>query len=94
MGYQTKQQRPIVQTPATATDALHTSLVASYTKHFSTILTPALMIAHRKGAYATVINGTSNGQTLETQLGTANAKIATEQILNNITAGFSVVPVQ
>lgn len=89
------KQKPITPTPATATNELHNSLVASYTNHFSGILTPELMIAHRKGCYATVINATTQeGLTLEVQLGTNNAKVATEQILNAIQARYSVVPLQ
>ena len=87
-----KPARATIPTPASATAELHTALVASYTNHFSTILTPELMIAHRKGCYATVINGTTNNLTLEQQLGTENAKIATEQILNGISARYSAVP--
>ena len=89
---QTKSTRPIIATPANASEELHASLVSAYTRHFSAILTPQLMIAHRKGCYATVINGTHGGLTLEQGLGTANAKVATEQILNSITASFSEVP--
>ena len=88
------KQKQIIPTPATATEELHNSLVASYTNHFSGILTPELMIAHRKGCYATVINATQGGLTLEAQLGTNNAKIATEQILNTIQACYSAVPLQ
>ena len=88
------KQKPITPTPATATEELHNSLVASYTNHFSGILTPELMIAHRKGCYATVINATQADLTLEVQLGTNNAKIATEQILNAIQARYSAVPLQ
>jgi len=87
-----KQQRPTIPTPATATEALHTSVVTAYTKHFAGVLTPTLMISSRKACYATVINGVMDGKPLEQILGTDNAKIATEQILSNITATISTVP--
>ena len=87
-----KAQRPIIQTPANATEALHASTVKAYTAHFAGILTPELMISQRKGCYATVINGTMNGQSLEAILGTENAKFATQQVLESITASIAVVP--
>ena len=89
----TPAPRTVIPTPATATMALHNDIVASFTAHFSGILTPALMIAHRKGCYATVINATYDGESLEQTLGSDNAKIATEQVLNAIQARYSAVPV-
>ena len=86
--------RANIPTPATASQELHNTLVNAYTAHFATILKPEVLIASRKASYATVINGTYNGQRLEELLGTENAKVATEQVLNNITASISVVPVQ
>jgi len=65
-----------------------------FTEHFAGILTPELMIAHRTGCYATVINGTQGGLKLEAILGTDNAKVATEEILNNISASIAVVPIK
>ena len=91
MAYNTQANRPVVPTPAGATDALHNSTVEAYSKHFTGILTPQLLIANRKNCYATVINGTTNGLPLEQILGTENAKVATEQILNNLTAEISKV---
>ena len=84
-------QRPTIPTPATATQELHNTIVETYTAHFKPILTPELLIAHRKACYATVINGTVSGATMEQQLGSNNAKVATEEVLNNITSSFSVV---
>jgi hypothetical protein len=84
--------RASIPTPTTATLELHNSIVASFTAHFAEILTPALMIAHRKGCYATVINATYGGIPLEQTLGSENAKTATEQVLNAIQARYSAVP--
>lgn len=83
-----------VPTPQGASHELHQSLVESFTAHFAKVLTPELMIAHRKGAYATVINATTGGKTLEELLGTDNAKLAVEQILNDIQSAYSVVPIR
>ena len=89
----TPAPRTVIPTPATATMELHNDIVASFTAHFTGILTPELMIAHRKGCYATVINATTyDGKSLEQILGTDNAKIATEQVLNAIQARYSAVP--
>ena len=84
--------RATIPTPTTATMELHNSIVSSFVSHFAEILTPALMIAHRKGCYATVINATYAGIPLEQTLGTDNAKLATEQVLNDIQARYSTVP--
>lgn len=86
--------RAITPTPANATQELHNATVEAYTRHFASILTPELLIAHRTGCYATVINGTQAGLKLEAILGTDNAKLATEEILNNITASIAVVPIK
>lgn len=88
----TPAHRATIPTPATATMELHNSIVSSFVSHFAGILTPALMIAHRKGCYATVINATYEGIPLEQTLGSDNAKIATEQVLNAIQARYSAVP--
>lgn len=88
----TPAPRATIPTPVTATMELHNSIVASFTAHFAGILTPELMIAHRKGCYATVINATYAGIPLEQTLGSDNAKIATEQVLNTIQARYSAVP--
>jgi hypothetical protein len=84
--------RATIPTPTTATMELHNSIVSSFVSHFAGILTPELMIAHRKGCYATVINATYAGIPLEQTLGTDNAKLATEQVLNDIQARYSAVP--
>ena len=84
-------KKPAIPTPITATEQLHNEVVASLTAHYEKVLTPTLMIAHRKGAYATVINSTYDGVILEQVLGTSNAKIATEQILTAITAKYSAI---
>jgi hypothetical protein len=88
----TPAHRATIPTPNTATMELHNSIVSSFVSHFAEILTPALMIAHRKGCYATVINATYAGIPLEQTLGTDNAKLATEQVLNDIQARYSTVP--
>ncbi len=88
----TKSSRQVIPTPTTATTELHTATVTRATTHFTKILTPELMIAHRKGAYALVINSTYDNIPLEQLLGTINAKIATEEVLNNISATISAVP--
>lgn len=90
--YPNPTARPEIATPADATEELHTAMVNAYTAHFSGILSADLMISQRKACYATVINGTMNGKPLEQILGTKNAKIATQDILDNITAGISAVP--
>ena len=92
MSNYTKQTKPVIATPATATEALHQEVVTAFTAHFSNVLTPTIMITSRKGAYATVINGTYKGVSLEQTLGTVNAKVATEQVLGAISAQISAVP--
>ncbi len=87
----TQPARQVVATPATATQELHTQTVEAFTAHFTPILTPALLIGHRKGCYSAVINGTVAGVPLEQILGSDNAKVATEQVLANLTADMSVV---
>lgn len=80
-----------IPTPQHVTEEVFNDYVEGYTNHFAKILTPELMIAHRKGCYATVINGTFRGNTLEESLGTDNAKVATERILNTIASRYSAV---
>ena len=88
----TKPSKPIIPTPANATAELHTKLVQAMSLHYMQVLTPELMIAHRKGCYATVINSTFDNTPIEQLIGTANAKVATEEVLNNISRSFSAVP--
>ena len=88
----TPAPRTVIPTPATATMELHNSIVSSFVPHSLEMLTLALMIAHREGCYATVINATYAGESLEQTLGSDNAKIATEQVLNAIQARYSAVP--
>ena len=88
---QTKSSRPVIPTPPTASEELHNEVVSKMTAHFSNVLTPTVMIANRKGAYATVINATYDNVPLEQLLGTVNAKVATEQVLTAISAGYSAV---
>jgi len=76
-------------TPTNATEALHTKLVQAITLHYINVLTPELLIAHRKGCYAVIINSTYDTQPIEKLIGTNNAKLATEQVLKNLTANFS-----
>lgn len=89
-----KPQSTVVATPATATEELHNTIVAELTTHYSQLLSVATLISHRKGCYATVINSRINGVSLENTLGTANAKVATEQVLNNISQGFSSISIK
>lgn len=90
----TKNKPALVATPATATEELHTKVVAELTAHYSQLLKVSTMITHRKGCYATVINSRINGVSLEDTLGTNNAKVATEQVLNNISQGFSSIEIK
>ena len=92
MSYNTKPI--VVATPATATEQLHNQIVVELTTHYSQLLTVSTMITHRKGCYATVINSRINGVSLENTLGTNNAKVATEQVLNNISQGFSSIEIK
>ena len=92
MSYNTKPT--VVATPATATEQLHNQIVVELTTHYSQLLTVSTMITHRKGCYATVINSRINGVSLENTLGTNNAKVATEQVLNNISQGFSSIEIK
>ena len=87
----TKSTRPVIPTPANASEELHHSLVGKMVSHYSEILTPTIMIANRKGAYATVINTTIDNTPLEQILGTTNAKVATEQVLQAVTAQYSAI---
>ena len=88
---QTKSSRPIVAQPATATPEVCQALEAKLVAHYTPILTPALMIAHRNGCYATVINSTISGIDLTNTVGTAYAKEMTEAVLKAITANISAV---
>jgi hypothetical protein len=90
----TKPKPTAVATPATATEQLHNKVVAELTTHYSQLLAVSTMITHRKGCYATVINSRINGVSLEDTLGTNNAKVATEQVLNNISQGFSSISIK
>ena len=90
MNYQ-KPKRAIVPTPTTATEALHTQLVQAMSLHYMPLLTAELLIANRKGCYATVINSTYDNTPIEQLLGTVNAKFATEQVLENLTHSISAV---
>ena len=88
----TKSTKTVIPTPATATEELHERLVIAITLHYTKILTPELLIAHRKGCYAVIINSTWEGSPIEYVLGSANAKVLTEQVLNNLLADISTIP--
>ena len=83
--------KAIVPTPATLTEEIFNNTVALVQSHFEPIITPELMIAHRKGVYALVINSTVDGASLEATLGTANAKACTEMVLNALSAHISTI---
>ena len=94
MSYPKNQQRAIIATPATANAELHNSIVASMVTHFTPLLGVDLMVANRKGCYATVINSTINGISLENTLGTVKAKAATEEVLTAISANISTITIK
>lgn len=85
-------KKPIIPTPANATREVHDEAIVAYTAHFTKILTPTIMLTNSKGCFATVINAPRAGKTLEEQLGTDNATVATKAILANIQASYSTVP--
>ena len=92
MSYNKPTAKAVIPTPATASEELHNRLVQAMSLHYMQLLTPELMIAHRKGCYATIINSTFDNTPIEQLIGTANAKVATEEVLNNISRSFSAVP--
>lgn len=92
--YKTRQPvkaKPAIPTPATATVEQCQAIESTVVAHYTTMFTPELMIAHRSGCYATVINTTIDGQSLATLVGTDNAKLMTENVLNTISARFSAI---
>jgi len=89
-----KQTRPTIATPTTATEELHTNIVSKLTTHYAKHLKIDSLLSNRKGCYAMVINSTINGISLEATLGTVNAKVATEQILSAITSKYSAITIK
>ena len=92
---QTQTKRPTIPTPETATEELHADVVSSIVSTFVTAIKQEAIIhylvSERKGLYALIINTVYKGQSLETTLGTVNAKQATEDVLRGLSAGiFSV----
>lgn len=91
MSYQNKPVRKVIPTPASASEELHADLVKRYSAHFTKVLDVNTLISSRKGCYATIINATHNGLTLEEALGSVNAQVATSDILTTITAKLTVI---
>lgn len=83
-----------IPAPAEATLEYCQAIESAFTTHFEPILTAELLIAHRKGCYATVINSMYDNKPLEQLVGTANAKLLTERVLNNITTTIATVPIR
>lgn len=90
MSYQ-KPQRQIIQAPSTATEEVCKALEAKLTTHYSKHLKIDALLANRKGCYAMVINSTINDTTLENTVGTANAKLMTENVLTAVTAKYTTI---
>jgi hypothetical protein len=86
-----RQTRPVVARPATATDQACIALEARLVAHYEPILNPQMLITARKGCYATVINSTISGMSLENTVGTAIAKEMTEAVLDKLTASISTI---
>jgi len=91
MSYTKQQQRPVVPTPATASEELHAELVTKYTTHFKAIISLDMLLANRKSVFGLVINSHHNNLTLEQALGSVNATIATGQVLDAIIAEYQEV---
>jgi len=91
---QQPSKNTIIPAPVTATKEFCQATEKAFIEHFATVLTPSIMIAHRKGAYATVINATVNGIQLDQAIGTVYAKELTEAVLNGISQRFSAVEVK
>lgn len=80
-----------VATPATATPEFCQALEVKLINHYADKLTPELLIAHRKGCYATVINSRIAGVDLTNTIGTDYAKEMTEAVLNNLAERISTI---
>ena len=81
--------KAIIPTPVSLTEAQFNTTISIMVAHYSTILTTELLIAHRKGCYASIINTTINGVALDVVLGSTNAKVATEMALSELTTAIS-----
>ena len=90
----TKYTRPTIQAPATATLEACTALEAKLTTHYAKHLKIDSLLANRKGCYAMVINSTINDTSLENTVGTANAKLLTENVLTAITAKYTSITIK
>ena len=83
--------KTVTPTPATLTEEIFNNTVALVRSHYEPIITPELLITNRRGIYALIINSTVDGNSLETALGTANAKACTETVLNTLSARISTI---
>lgn len=90
MSYKNNNQSKIAR-PASATNEFCQGLEAKLVAHYEKILTPALLIANRKGCYATVINSTISTIPLVDTVGSDICKVLTETVLNKITASISTI---
>lgn len=89
----TNSQRPIIPTPVSATQERMVAIRNGFVTHFKSVLSPELLIAHRKSTYALIINASDDkGNKLETMVGTANAKAITTDVLETLLANVAVVP--
>jgi len=88
----TKSIKTIIPKPATTDQALSDRITIAITLHYTTILTPELLIAHRTGCYAVIINSTWEGTPIDQVLGTAWAKALTNQVLANLMTDISTIP--
>ena len=83
-----KPQRPVIPTPAGMTQAIATEIVEAKVALFSKILTKEDVLSHPKSIYSTIINSPSaDGNTLEQELGTDNAKLELSSIMFRLTTG-------
>jgi hypothetical protein len=83
--------RAVIPTPNACTEEVFNKTVAILSSHYSTVLTPTTMITARKGCYATVINSTIDDVPLEQFMGSVNAQVATEIVLNAVKRSYSAI---
>jgi len=92
MGYQKKQTtRPIIQAPTGLTQDNMLAIRNGFIDHFKKVLTPEILIAHRKSSYAVVINASSNGVKLEKMVGSENNKLMTTDIIYQLLENMAFV---
>jgi len=92
MAIQKNSTRPVILAPQGLTNDHMVNIRNGFVAHFQKVLTPEILIAHRKATYALVINASSNGVKLEQMVGTENAKLITTDILDALLANIAVVP--